>query len=905
MKKIIITLLFLAGVAHAQQTPPYTAISSSPYYWKLPGAFDYLSLPRGCDTATAWHPVQTRRAGAIFVDTCLAKAFIWYGYWKEIGSASISENIYTSDGTIDSIRTITIPYGYRISWLANGGTYGQDSQKPPFWHFAGQDTITNNTYSSGGAAAIWERNTLFTTNRRQYHKGYDFINRWFASDSARVESVGGDYAYNVRFERKLSRASTNTNRSVFTGATTDWDAAPNIIAWDVHSRPAGHSASQRSRGWWAGISSYPIMNANTDTLDYWIGYISMSRITPTNKILKYIDYWAGGGSYSDGRVDSIFGFYSRYANVRNHFAGPTGFGLNNTGATANVDILGTLRLREGNQGAGKVLTSDANGWATWQTPASSGLFGRTDSRNNTGAGLSFSNAGQDYSIDSIGIETRNYVEASGRTGSLYVNGNTFGYESTTGSVPTGIFADGGTGIQIYHTRNSDSRSVSFTISDDINFKMQYGGPYSLKASSLTPSMRFLARDSITGIIYDYTGSVSGSPQGIDSVLSTNSSLSTNRTLDLNGSNFHLAGGGYFRVYNTAGSNRLLEVDGTNQSGFIGRGTGQRFSFSDSIGLQSIGQVIDTTVWKPVIRNSGTGMLAYAPWMYAGGGGGSSSISSLTAAASANTIDNANNKQEWQWSTLSGTGLKLSSISTAAASNLQKILEITSSGANSTSGQITYGLDVSNTHTGTTSLNIGIQSTASGATNNRPFNAIATESNSTPHYYLQGSGSRAGWIGLGASNSFILTNTHASDNAAGFSFRNRTSTEILAANTTAVYAPFSLIVNDAGGNFDSRIEGDNDANLFFTDASADAVGIGTATPGHKLDINGMVNTPGTEASTYRWNAAASETPATTSFATPTNYYGSNITNVLGTPHAWLRVNVGGTFYIIPAYTPFVP
>lgn len=228
MKKIIITLLFLAGVAHAQQTPPYTAISSSPYYWKLPGAFDYLSLPRGCDTATAWHPVQTRRAGAIFVDTCLAKTFIWYGYWKEVGSTGVS-----------------------------------------------------------------------------------------------------------------------------------------------------------------------------------------------------------------------------------------------------------------------------------------GLFGRTDSRNNTGAGLSFSNAGQDYSIDSIGIETRNYVEASGRTGSLYVNGNTFGYESTTGSVPTGIFADGGTGIQIYHTRNSDNMSVSFTISDDINFKMQYGGPYSLKASSLEPSMRFLARDSVTGIIYDYTGSLSG------------------------------------------------------------------------------------------------------------------------------------------------------------------------------------------------------------------------------------------------------------------------------------------------------------------------------------------------------------------------------------------------------------
>jgi len=43
----------------------------------------------------------------------------------------------------------------------------------------------------------------------------------------------------------------------------------------------------------------------------------------------------------------------------------------------------------------------------------------------------------------------------------------------------------------------------------------------------------------------------------------------------------------------------------------------------------------------------------------------------------------------------------------------------------------------------------------------------------------------------------------------------------------------VVFNDAGNNVDFRIEGDNEANLFFVDASADAIGIGTATPSSTL------------------------------------------------------------------------
>lgn len=49
----------------------------------------------------------------------------------------------------------------------------------------------------------------------------------------------------------------------------------------------------------------------------------------------------------------------------------------------------------------------------------------------------------------------------------------------------------------------------------------------------------------------------------------------------------------------------------------------------------------------------------------------------------------------------------------------------------------------------------------------------------------------------------------------------------------------LIVNENGEDADVRMEGDTDANLLFVDASADRVGIGTNSPGSKLDVAGSL------------------------------------------------------------------
>jgi hypothetical protein len=47
----------------------------------------------------------------------------------------------------------------------------------------------------------------------------------------------------------------------------------------------------------------------------------------------------------------------------------------------------------------------------------------------------------------------------------------------------------------------------------------------------------------------------------------------------------------------------------------------------------------------------------------------------------------------------------------------------------------------------------------------------------------------------------------------------------------------VVINENGADQDTRIEGDNDANLIYTDAGNDKVGIGIATPAEKLDVAG--------------------------------------------------------------------
>ena len=64
-----------------------------------------------------------------------------------------------------------------------------------------------------------------------------------------------------------------------------------------------------------------------------------------------------------------------------------------------------------------------------------------------------------------------------------------------------------------------------------------------------------------------------------------------------------------------------------------------------------------------------------------------------------------------------------------------------------------------------------------------------------------------------------------------------STEKMIIGTT------NLVINDIGAVFNVRIEGDTDANLFYTDATNSRVGVGTISPAEKLDVVGNIKLSG--------------------------------------------------------------
>lgn len=312
----------------------------------------------------------------------------------------------------------------------------------------------------------------------------------------------------------------------------------------------------------------------------------------------------------------------------------------------------------------------------------------------------------------------------------------------------------------------------------------------------------------------------------------------------------------------------------------------------------------------------------ASWATVAGGGGA--ISALTAATATNTINNGNFLQEWQWNTLDGnSALKLSSTSTAASSNLQKLLELTLSGTNATSAQTTYGIYSLNTHAGTTSTNVaGYFQTSGGTTANYALLGVSSS----------GAGDNAGRFIGGAPCVYVNQN----GGGAGIEIVTTNSTEIvfsgsLGANIYQSVANQDLITYTNGGGLYFSTNALSSYGLTVvnnkvfaggvTSATARlhiAAGTASATTAPLKFTSGTVMTTGetgameysgtnlfftrtgtTRETVFTGNDAAAA-PATNTIGVVVDYYGTSATRVLTTPNSWASVVVNGTTYKIPLY-----
>jgi hypothetical protein len=202
-----------------------------------------------------------------------------------------------------------------------------------------------------------------------------------------------------------------------------------------------------------------------------------------------------------------------------------------------------------------------------------------------------------------------------------------------------------------------------------------------------------------------------------------------------------------------------------------------------------------------------------------GGGGGSALSSITAATASNTIANTNYKQRWTWNTIGAdSAFVLESVSTTAASNLQNVFTVKTSGANATSTQTTYGAIFSNTHTGTSSTNIGGRFVASGATNNYAIEAESqariVSSSSGPRYlsFWSGTTENARIGNLNAFGALANDNLDIANNC-GMSIVFRTGSSGNGTERGRFRAGGALCVNTTGSDGDGSMVIAKGSNIY--------------------------------------------------------------------------------------------
>jgi hypothetical protein len=109
------------------------------------------------------------------------------------------------------------------------------------------------------------------------------------------------------------------------------------------------------------------------------------------------------------------------------------------------------------------------------------------------------------------------------------------------------------------------------------------------------------------------------------------------------------------------------------------------------------------------------------------------------------------------------------------------------------------------------------------------------SNGTQPFYITRSGATNQTGRLYADDStFVFDSIQDETGGAAFMFRS-TNASVTNQNVLELN-PVGVFVNQDGANQDFRIEGDNNSNLFFVDASVDSIGIGTNTPRSNLMLD---------------------------------------------------------------------
>ncbi len=361
MKKVVLTLcitLFCFGIAHAQvginTTTPDAQLDIKSSNQATPSNTDGLLIPK-VDAFPVINPTAAQKGMLVYLTTVSGANQPGFYYWNNPGWVAL---ISGSAGS-------TLDQAYDFGGAGAGRTITADTGAVTI---AGTDGLVSTGTSGSGAVVPSGAGTRMLWNPRK--------------SAFRAGEVGGTEWDDVHLGQ-FSMAFGSSARA----------SGSSSAAWGANSIALG----SRSTTW--GFNNNSIGQTATSFGESNIAVNDLGTVWGRTNIARgFLSTAWGVGTEAGSFAETVFGTFPTilpvpfinnlfaYNNADRLFVVGNGFnassrsdafvimkhggvGIGTSSPATRLHVVGNIRMVDGNQDTGKVLTSDASGTATWQTPA--------------------------------------------------------------------------------------------------------------------------------------------------------------------------------------------------------------------------------------------------------------------------------------------------------------------------------------------------------------------------------------------------------------------------------------------------------------------------------------------------------------------------------------------------------
>jgi trimeric autotransporter adhesin len=331
-----------------------------------------LLLPRVALTSTtAFAPLSAHVAGMAVYNTATA-GDVTPGYyfsdgskWVKVADAATAggSNIYTANGTLTSARTVTMGAN-NLSFNGTGNVGIGTTTPTAKLEVVGGDALIN-TITVGIGSGSGNTNTAIGN-----------------SANTGLAANGSVYNTAVGFEAfQMSKGNSNTAvgyQALKQVNLTLNNAGSNNTAVGRNAMTGGASGTDYNFGNTA-IGSTTLFSITDAEYNTATGYQALYGLTTGDNNVAYGRQ--AGDALTTGSGNIAIGTSAQVptATADNQLSigntiygtgigtGSANIGIGTSTPTAKLDVAGTVKIVDGTQGAGKVLTSDATGLASWQS----------------------------------------------------------------------------------------------------------------------------------------------------------------------------------------------------------------------------------------------------------------------------------------------------------------------------------------------------------------------------------------------------------------------------------------------------------------------------------------------------------------------------------------------------------